>query len=216
MPNFYASVRVNDGIVIVTDSENEENRQTATIRINDNTIAIIVFNLQTSLDFCNRFLQSYIEERNSEKIIKETAENLAKYYAESNERRFSIVLASFSKSKLPFYFAFWIDNTGIHAEELLSVSIFSSAHQDLGQYLVMKVFSKHMTLEEATNLTSYVTQQCYDTTFSTGLLEMTILSHNNTQKFTDDEFRKKFQLSEKIDQNLKKIFSDFFVAGANR
>lgn len=211
MGGYFGSIKVEEGICTITDSSIEKNRNTGTFKINDDCLAIIVLGYPEAINFCDKYLKKHNTEKDVEKILRGATDDFLKDYSEYKGKPFSIAITSFIRPYVPFYYGIWINENGLRAEELTLACIFSLPHQDLGEYLTEKVFSKHMSLDEASELLTYVSQQCLDIIPTSTSLEMTLLTKKGIKKLNDEELHEKFQKAEKTDQKMKMIFSDFFI-----
>src|SRR3990172_5891329 len=130
---------------------------------------------------------------------------------ENKEFDFSMVLISYVKPRHPVFYGLWYDPEGHHAGELPDFYLFTAAHQDLVSYLISKVYSEHMLLDEIMKLVSYVSLQCIKI-FPIGYdFEITTVSEKGIKKLSPGETKDIFHNSEKVDHKLKKTFSDFFI-----
>lgn len=210
MTGFAGLIATANGITIITDSSVDGNRTTGTYKINDNVIAIIFYGLNRGLEFCNKFLKD--SKGNVHDIFKKSTDSLNLHKKEYQDEPFSIILCSYFQG-LPAYLGVWLDDQkDPKGGPLPETTYFSQEHEDISKYLISKVYSQHMSLEESINLMSYVTLQCMRI-FPIGYkFEITTISNKGIKTFTDGEMNDAFQKMEKLDNKLKKIFSDFFIS----
>lgn len=209
MAGFAGYIATLDSIVMVTDSKLDVERTTTTHKINDHITALIFYGIPSAIDFCDKFLKK--SEGNINTIVEiaktEFTKNFTKYLTDP----FSLILMSYHENS-PVYYGLWIDENKPMMAPPATVLLFSQQHNDLAKYLINKVYSPHMSIEDSTNLIAYVTLQC-SRSFPIGFrFEITTVSVKGVKQFTDGEVRDLFQKMEKTDVKLKKIFSDFFIS----
>lgn len=210
MSGFAGIIRTVDGIVLVSDSEHDTNQITGTYQFNKDCAAIIFRGLSGAKEFIEKYLKS-VEQNDYEMIIKTAINEFNKHHKEYEKTDFSFIIATYLKPRKPKYHAFWFDANGQHCDELSEIYFFTKEHEDLMTYLLSKVYSEHILLDELANLMTFLTLQCIKI-FSIGFnLTMTTISEIGVKTLTDEEMKKIFHKQEKIDWMLKKTLSDFFI-----
>ena len=211
MVEFALLIRTYDGIVAIADKEKSYNQSTGIIKINKNTVGIVFKGLDGAKKFCDEFTSKITDSDDLNKICKTAVEEFNLHQKEYQEADFSIVLISHMKPRSAIFYGFWFDDDGAHTEEIPNRHIFSKIHGDLIQYLINKVYSDHMLVDELSNLSSFATLQCVKM-FRIGLeFDYVTLSDKEVKWLTDGEIKDQFHKQEKVDHKLLKSFSDFFL-----
>ncbi len=212
MAGFALLIRSIDGIVLISDAEGSIDQTTGVYQINDNAVALIFLGLENVKKFCEESFKDIAHDDDVSKIIDTAKTAFEKSYENYKGTDFSFVIVSCPKPRVSFFYGLWIDrNGGLQSTEVLESHFFSKNHEDLIQYLVSKSYTKEMSLEELLNLSGFVTLQCMKI-FSIGYdLDFFTVSPTKLKKLSDGEIKELIHKQEKLDNKLKKIFSDFFL-----
>ena len=204
-------IRTYDGIVAIADKEKSHNQSTGIIKINKNTVGIVFKGLDGAKNFCNEFTSKITDSDDITKICKTAIKEFNLHQKEYQEADFSITLMSYMKPRRTIFYGFWFDGNGAHTGNISGAHVFSKMHGNLIRYLINKVYSRHMLVDELSNLSSFVTLQCVKM-FSIGLeFDYVTLSDKEVKWLTDGEIKDQFYKQEKVDHKLLKSFSDFFL-----
>ncbi len=213
MAGFALLIRTYDGVVVIADKENSYEQTTAIIKINKNTIALVFGGLDGAKKFCNEHLKDITDDDDIAKIRRIANDKFQKYNQEYKNTNFSLVLVAFERSRRTIFHGIWFIDGVPTSQELPDNHIFIKTVEDLAQYLVNKVYSDHMWVDELAKLASFVTLQCIKI-FRVGIdFDFVTLSEKETKWFTPDEVKEQLHIQEKIDHKLKKDFSNFFLSG---
>lgn len=211
MVSFAGIFRTIDGIVTVTDHPDDVKRTTGLFKINDFTEAVIFRGIEGALEFCNKFL-SNLQNEPIENIVKIATTSLAQNFKEYQKHDFSFIIISYRIPRQPIFYGLWYEGDSFKAEALHDLHIFTSEQDDLIKYLISKIYSEHMLIDEIVKLVSFITLQCIKVFPNIGYqFEMTTLSDKGLRKLSDGETKDNLHLAEKVDHRLKKTFSDFFL-----
>jgi len=211
LAGFASILRTYDSIVIIADKEKSYNQSTGIIKIKKNSVAVVFRNLDGTKKFCNDWVKDISDEDDIAKICKTAINAFEANKVEYQELDFSMVIASFVNPRRTVFYGFWFDEEGAHHEDLPDRHFFSKTHEDLAQYLVNKVYSEHMLVDELSKLSSFVTLQCIKI-FSIGVdFDFVTLSNKGIKWLTDGEVKDQLFAQEKIDHKLIKSFSGFFL-----
>lgn len=211
MTDFAGIFRTIDGIVTITDSKDDPNRSTGTIRINDNTLAIIFRGLKGATEFIEKYIKPS-SNKNIEEILQNANNAFEQHHNDYKKDDFSFIIAGFVRYRQTILYGLWYTDGNPSPKVLTDIYIFPQSQQDLIQYLTSKVYSEHMLLEEILQIVGYVTLQCIKIFPEIGWeFELNTISEKKIKTLSEQETRDVFHKSEKIDHKLKKVFSDFFL-----
>ena len=211
MAEFALLIRTYDGIVAIADKEKSHNQSTGIIKINKNTVGIVFKGLDGAKKFYNELTSKITDSDDFAKICTTAVDEFNLHQKEYREADLSIILISHMKPRRTIFYGFWFDDDGAHTGNISGAHAFSKIHENLLQYLINKVYSNHMLVDELSNLSSFATLQCVKI-FPIGLeFDYVTLSDKEVKWLTDGEIKDQFYKQEKVDHKLLKLFSDFFL-----
>lgn len=85
---------------------------------------------------------------------------------------------------------------------------------ELARYVINSVYSEHMSAQEVQNMMFYITLQHVNIFNISPMFDAMTISAEKTNRLTADEIQNELLQQNKIDRNLKKVFSNFFVSEA--
>ena len=211
MTGILGAIRSHNGIVIISDTEEDKTDATACFKINDNSVAV-VFRSKTAV---KKFLDKYIIPKKPSTVIDVMTlieSELKLHNDEYKESNFSFFVAGYQDGRAGF-FAIWFEKGQLKFLEIDQISHFINTIEDLAVYIITKVFSEQMTVEELKNLMIFVSLQCIKVFGYDSFFDVTIINEKGIKKMSKGEIKEALSMQDKKDHKLKKIFSDFFVNG---
>jgi|APSaa5957512535_1039671.scaffolds.fasta_scaffold29009_2 hypothetical protein len=206
MSGILGAIRSHNGIVIVSGVEEDG---TACIEINNNSVAV-VFRGKTAV---KDFLEKYIIPKKPNAVLDAVTlidSELKLHFDEYKEHDFSFFVAGIENGRSG-YFSFWSENGQLNTIEVKQTSHFINTIEDLAVYIITKVFSEQMTVEELKNLMIFVSLQCIKVFGYDSFFNITIINNEGIKKMSEGEIKDSLSIQDKKDHKLKKIFSDFFI-----
>ena len=214
MPEYVFLIRTSDGVVAIADKNDSRNQITGIIGINKNTIALVFSGLQSFKKFRDNYFKDITDDDDIIKICNVANDAFKNQDDGFEQTDLSFTIISFIKDQGPLIYGFDYKNK-LCNEEIYKKYFSSDTHQDIVQYLVNKVYSEHMLIDELTKLSSFVILQCIKI-FQIGTdLDFVTLSKKETKWLSTEEIKEQLHIQEKVDHKLKKIFSDFFLNEVN-
>ena len=211
MADFAGILRSIDAIVTITDTNDDPLRSTCTYKINDKVTAIIFRGIEGAIQFCETYVKPH-HTLDTEQLIARASKEFNSHHNEFQNSDFSLILVGFVGIRNPVIFGLWYEQNKHHAQLMLDYVIVSTVQDDLVKYIISKVYSGHMLLEELQRLMGYVILQCIKIFPNIGYnFEITTITHEHVKTLTPGETIDLFHQAEKIDHELKKIFGDFFL-----
>ncbi len=213
MAGILGAIRSHNGIVIVSDSQTDPLQSTAVFEINSKCVAAVFRERKT----VRQFLDKYIIPKKLETVtdvITLINEQLTKHSEEYVKSNFSFFITGYENGR-SVYYSIWFENKKINFMEIDKISHFINTIEDLAIYIISKVFSEQLNIEELKNLTIFVTLQCIKVFGLDSFFDITTIDENGVKKLSEGEVKDRLSLQDKKDNKLKKLFSDFFVQEIN-
>ena len=125
MAGYYGAIRSSEGVAIITESGEQNTRETGHYKINERVSIIIVYGYKTAIRFCEERLKHLSHENDPVKITSEIKKQMEEH-KNSNRAPFSAIITGFISPHLTFYFAVWMNgDKPIRLEPLPTASVFS-------------------------------------------------------------------------------------------
>lgn len=210
MSSFLATISSQYGLVVIADSDSDPNRTTAVHTINDHCVAMVFRGDEGAKEFIEKHLIP-LKRLSINEFIEKADTIFKKHHTEYSKHNFSIILAWYN-DRDPIYYGLWFENNGeARTGKQPKTSLFIQDVEDLANYLVSKVYSNTMSLEELKNLAAFITLQC-SKIFGYGFnFKIITMSDGGIKTLSEGDIRDLLQKQEKADNKLKKIFADFFT-----
>ena len=214
MAGYYGAIRSSEGVAIITESGEQNTRETGHYKINERVSIIIVYGYKTAIRFCEERLKHLSHENDPVKITSEIKKQMEEH-KNSNRAPFSAIITGFISPHLTFYFAVWMNgDKPIRLEPLPTASVFSDPHQQLGEYIIKKIFSPHSSMDEMVLQLAFSTRHCLNAAPISNELEIMTISNTASKKYSGGETAAVFAKVHILDNKLQKIFADLFLPDA--
>lgn len=209
MIEILGAIRSYNGIVILSESHSNPSQRTAVLPINDLCVAAVF----RGKDAVSDFLEKYVRPKNPvslQSVIDTIQTELTSHKNEYLQSNFSFFIAGY-ENETSFYHSVWFDNGKLNFLPIDRVSTFIDTIDELATYIVSKVYSEQMTVEELKKLTIFIALQCIKVFGVSSLFDITVISRDGVKTLSRNEVVDKLSDQDHKDNTLKKIFSDFFI-----
>ena len=208
MSNILGAISSNDGIVIISDGQTN-NLQNIVVEINQRCVAVISNAEIKVKDFLYKYIipKKPLTVLNVINLIKSEIE---KHSAECAQFDSSFFLAYYENDYFG-YFMFRFKNENMTIVPINDFYYFAHLMDDLTTYIFTKIFSTQMNIDELKNLMGFVTLQCINVFNLDSFVKITTISKDGVKTMSKDQVQDILSTQDKKDNELKKIFSDFFV-----
>ena len=212
MSEILGAIASHDGVVIISNNEDDVVQGTV-FKINQNSVATVVRGKVEVKEFLDKYIIPKTPKTVLDVIdlIQKEIQIHSAEYAKSN---ISFIITGYENSKVT-YFTIWFENENLQLHKIGKVFYFITGIEDLATYIISKVFSEQMSIDELKNLMGFVTLQCIKVFDSSSSVNITTISKDGVKEMSKGEVKDLLSTQDKIDHKLKKIFSDFFVNGAS-
>ncbi len=213
MYEILGAIASHNGVVIVSNDKDDDVQDTVVFKINQNSVAAVVRGKVKVKEFLDKYIIPKTPKTTQDTItlIQKEIQIHSAEYAKSN---ISFFIAGYENNK-GGYFAIWFENEKLYSRVIPKFSHFIYFMEDLTTYIISKVFSEQMSIDELKNLMGFVTLQCIKVFGLNSSVNITTISKDGIKEMSKGEVKDLLSTQDKIDHKLKKIFSDFFVNGAS-
>ena len=196
------------GIVIVSDPDTDPSRQTSIIPISNNCITLVVNNRDAVKDFFHKHIMPKKPTSNS--IIRIIEEELSSYVTEHTQPDFSFYVYGFH-NELPFCYQVLANGGKIEFGFKNSNYQFITHARSIADYIIAKIYSPLMSLNELKNLTIFTLLQYIKIFRLRSTFNITVISNDVIKTLSRRDIQTSLSKQDHIDNILKKSFRDFFI-----
>lgn len=202
-------IRSRYGIVVLSDSALDPNQNTETVQINKKCIASVF----RGKEGVKKFLEDHIIPKNIQdldELIQVTLSEFTQHHQDYTEYNFSFFIAGYENGQSKIQ-TMWFQDGKPRTENITTFTYFIDGINDLALYLITKVYSEHMSIDELKDLIIFVALQCVKVFGIPSIFDLTLISEEGVKKIKSTDFDSALYNQDKLDHELKKLLSDFFV-----
>jgi hypothetical protein len=212
---FIGAIRVNEGIVVVSDIESNQEKEPNVVKLTNSCIVLFLDDLEACYSFYEEVLRPQVNEQTSFEQIQKL---IIDFFKISPPKYKDKLITSILIGYDPFFqdrdfliIKFNGTNTEIVQLSKYTTNILFSLNDQLGRYIASKVYSPTMSLERTTNILGYIAVQ-YNVVHKTGKkIRMGILSEKGFSELSAEIINQVLQNVGEIDRQIKKSSCKLFV-----